>query len=60
MFFEAEILDERIRFFETNCNCELVQLAVFEPSYLDQFVHWLNPVNDNEKAFVYELKYTKE
>ncbi|MFQ3325741.1 MAG: hypothetical protein ACJASM_000937 [Salibacteraceae bacterium] len=60
VFFEAEILDERIRFFETNCNCELVQLAVFEPSYLDQFVHWLNPLNDNEMAFVYELKYTKE
>ena len=60
VFFEAEILDERINFFETNCDCELVELAVFEPSYLDQFVHWLNPVNDNEKAFVYELKYAEE
>ena len=58
VFFEAEDLDKRIASFEENCSCSLKPLAEFEPSYLDKFVHWLNPVNDNEKAFVYELIYT--
>ncbi|MDA9967663.1 hypothetical protein N9E62_00655 [Salibacteraceae bacterium] len=58
VFFEAEELDKRIASFEENCSCSLKPLADFEPSYLDKFVHWLNPVNDNEKAFVYELIYT--
>ena len=58
VFFEAEELDKRIASFEENCSCSLKPLAEFEPSYLDKFVHWLNPVNDNEKAFVYELIYT--
>ncbi len=57
VFFEPDKLDERIQLFRDNCNCELKKLVEIEPSYVDKFVHWLNPVNDNEKAFVYEIKY---
>ncbi len=56
-FFQPDELDERKKKVEVNCGCELVEKAVIEPSYLDKFVHWLNPVNDNEMAFVYELNY---
>ncbi len=57
VFFESIELKERIAFFEENCNCKLTAMASFEPSYLDKLVHWLNPVNDNEVAFVYSVKY---
>lgn len=59
VFFQDRELESRVAFFEENCTCALTQKAVFEPSYLDKFVHWLNPVNDNETAYVYAINYNK-
>lgn len=56
-FFEPENLENRIEVFESNCTCNLTLLEEVEPSYLDKFVHWLNPINENEKAFIYQIKY---
>jgi hypothetical protein len=30
--------------------------ATIEPSFIDELMHWLNPVNKNQVSFVYKIK----
>ncbi len=55
IFMEETKLQERIKKIQS-CypNIELVQTLY--PSYLDQFIRWLNPINKNYTAFIYKVK----
>ncbi len=56
VFFEAVELDERIARFETYYGASLQQAAVIEPSYVDAFLHWINPNNDNQTTYIYRIE----
>jgi len=51
---ENENIDERIANFERNV-CKLEKVAYFEPGFYDKFIHWLNPVNNNETCTIYRM-----
>lgn len=54
VFMQEENIEERIKNFKTafkNVEYE----ATIKPSFIDAFVHWLNPVNKNQVCFVYKI-----
>ena len=57
VFFEPQDIESRVANIEQEYNCSLIYMETIDPSYVDATLHWLNPFNNNETAFVYEIKY---
>jgi hypothetical protein len=51
-----EHLDERIKRFEEGYGKEIELAKTFEPSYIDELLHDLNPHNNNQTVRVYKIK----
>ncbi|MEQ9064837.1 MAG: DUF2079 domain-containing protein [Vicingaceae bacterium] len=54
LFIEERNIEERLERF-TNIFPNMRFKASFEPSYIDKLLHYLNPVNQNETIYVYEI-----
>jgi len=56
LFGQSENLDKRVAEFETSFS-KLEFVTQIESSYLDRFMHWLNPYgNKNQDYFIYQKK----
>jgi hypothetical protein len=56
VFMTEEHLDERIERFEEGYGKEIELVKTFEPSYIDELLHELNPHNNNQTVRVYKIK----
>jgi hypothetical protein len=55
IFMQAENIESRVAAMKKNFP-DLRYEATIEPSLLDKTLFWLNPLNDNQTAFIYKLK----
>ena len=55
IFMEDKELKKRIEQVKT-CYPNLRWVKTIYPSYLDQFIRWLNPINKNYTAFLYKVE----
>lgn len=53
LFFEAENLQQRVDTIKTMFP-KIKYETTIEPSYLDKFMHWLNPNNLNQTIYIYK------
>lgn len=59
LFYGDEEIPEYVQKLETAYpNLQLD--AVIEPGYLDQLLHWLNPINSLEEVHIYKVDMTQE
>ena len=52
LFFQPDSINQRVETMKTILP-GLVFEAVIEPGEADKVLHWLNPINDNQKIFIY-------
>jgi hypothetical protein len=56
LFGQAENIETRVAEFEKSFG-KIIFLQEIKSSYLDSFMHWLNPYgNKSQDYFIYELK----
>lgn len=55
IFMDEAKLKERVEKIKT-CFPQIQLVQIIEPSYLDQFIRWLNPINKNYTAYIYKVK----
>jgi len=56
LFFESASLAQRVnKYKELYPKLHLVKKI--DPSWLDQFIHWLNPINLNQTCYIYKTKF---
>ncbi|MCH8331072.1 MAG: hypothetical protein IH946_06795 [Bacteroidetes bacterium] len=54
VFIEEENIDERIEAFIAAFPGTRFEIEI-EPSNIDKLLHWLNPLNRNEKTYIYKI-----
>ncbi len=52
LFFQPDSLEMRVQHMKT-LYPQLVHETTIEPGYMDMVLHWLNPINDNQRIFIY-------
>lgn len=55
IFFDEQNINHRISNFK-KCFPRLKHETTIQPSFLDKFIHWLNPVNKNYTAYIYRIE----
>jgi hypothetical protein len=55
VFLQAENIDARVDSLKKRFP-GLTYEATIQPSTIDKVLYWLNPLNDNQTAFIYKLK----
>jgi hypothetical protein len=55
VFWQAENLESRVDSLRKRFP-SLTYEATIDPSFIDKLLYWLNPLNDNQTAFIYKLK----
>lgn len=53
-FWQAENINARVDTFKKRFP-NLKYEATIEPSLIDKTLYWLNPLNDNQTAFIYKI-----
>ncbi len=56
IFFDDKNMGDRVLNFEKKF-AGLQYEAFIKPSPLDQFMHWINPVNDNQNTYIFSIRY---
>ena len=55
LFFQPNNIDERVERMKTVFP-GLVPEITIEPGMMDEILHWLNPINDNQNIYIYRNK----
>ena len=55
IFLDEKDLEKRIQKIKT-CYPNIQWIKTIQPSYLDQFIRWLNPINKNYTAYIFKVQ----
>jgi hypothetical protein len=55
LFMETKNIEDRVAYM-TSVFPELEFEIIIEPGKMDRFLHWLNPINDNQNIYIYRNK----
>jgi hypothetical protein len=56
LFFENDSIESRVKKFQDVTGKSLKFMEEAQPSYMDNLIHWLNPINPNQPIYIYHVQ----